>query len=87
MLAIIMLTSFAVIMLLIGFFEIRLPFVNRGNAILKKEKKLVKEPSKSIEVFYRTIRVENWLHKIQQLRNTDITVTDSIRESAIVELS
>jgi hypothetical protein len=66
MLTIIILTAIAIIMLCIGFFDVRLPFINSENSFIDKNKKLEKEPAKAIESFYRTLKVESWLNNIQR---------------------
>jgi len=82
MITLIILTVVAVIMLLIGFFEVRLPFINRGNvekkAVLmtgngsKKLNKEETEPVKSIKAFYMTVRAENWLSNTQRRMTSDV---------------
>ena len=72
MLTIIILTGIAIIALCIGFFEVRLPFINRKNLVSEKKDKHVKEPEKSIEAFYRTIRTESWLYNIEHRRASDV---------------
>ena len=72
MLTIIILTSIAIIALLIGFFEVRIPFINRKAIATEKKNKIVKEPSKNIEALYRTMRAENWLYNIENRRASDV---------------
>ena len=72
MLTIIILTSIAIIALFIGFFEVRIPFINRKATAAEKKNKIVKEPAKSIEAFYRTIRAESWLYNIENRRASDV---------------
>ena len=70
MLTIIILTVIAIITLCIGFFDVRLPFIN--TRISQKQEKTEKQPSKSAEAFYRTIRVESWLNNIQHRSTSEI---------------
>ncbi len=72
MLTIIILTGIAIIALFIGFFEVKLPFINRKNSVLEKKNKIVKDSSKSIEAFYRTVRAESWLSNIEQRRSSEV---------------
>jgi len=66
MITIIILTVIAIVTLCIGFFDVRLPFINSHISLIDKNIKAEKEPSKTIESFYRTIRVESWLNNIQR---------------------
>ena len=72
MLTIIILTGIAVIALFIGFFEVRIPFINKKAIATEKKNKIVKEPAKSIEAFYRTIRAESWLYNIENRKTSDV---------------
>ena len=72
MLTIIILTSIAIIALFIGFFEVRMPFINRKTIATEKKNKIGKEPAKTIEAFYRTMRAENWLYNIENRRASDV---------------
>lgn len=72
MLTIIILTGIAIIALFIGFFEVRLPFINRKNTVTEKKNKIVKDPARSIEAFYRTVRAESWLSNIEQRRASGV---------------
>lgn len=72
MLTIIILTAIAIITLLIGFFEVRLPLINRKNPEVEKNNKLAKDSAKSIESFYRTVRAESWLSNIEQRRASNV---------------
>jgi len=64
MLAIIILTIVAVFMLVVGFFDIRLPYISNSNP-LSKSRKFEKGADESIEALYRTLRAERWLSKIR----------------------
>lgn len=70
MLTIIILTGIAIIALGIGFFDLRLPVINKNNIVAGKKNS--KDPSKNIESFYRTIRAETWLYNIEQRRTTEV---------------
>lgn len=70
MLTIIILACIAVLTLCVGFFEVRLPFINSKVGVSEKKNK--KEPAKSIEAFYRTIRAESWLYNIQNRSTSDV---------------
>jgi hypothetical protein len=81
MLAIIILTVFAVATLIIGFLDIRLPFVPKNDGISLKEKNIAKEPSKSLESFYRTIRVESWLNKIREQGGSSLESVEGLHKT------
>ena len=83
MLTIIILAGIAVMALFIGFFEIQLPFINRKNNVDKKEKKMVKESSKSIESFYRTVRMESWLYNIKHRSTGDIASSEALSKTLL----
>jgi hypothetical protein len=70
MLTIIILTGIAIIALGIGFFDLRFPLINKNNNVTGKKNS--REPSKNIESFYRTTRVETWLYNIEQRRATEV---------------
>ena len=70
MLTIIILTGIAIIALIIGFFEVRIPFISRKAT--EKKNKIEKAPAKTIEAFYRTMRAENWLYNIENRRASDV---------------
>ncbi|MEP7163555.1 MAG: hypothetical protein ABI741_02615 [Ferruginibacter sp.] len=71
MLTIIILTGIAIIALCIGFFEVRLPFIN-GRNITEKKNKSVNEPAKTLEGFYRSLRAESWLYNVQNRSTSDV---------------
>lgn len=72
MLTIIILIGIAIIALCIGFFEVKLPLINRKNTVPERKNNAVKDPSRSIESFYRTVRAESWLSNIEQRRASNV---------------
>ena len=72
MLTIIILAAIAIIALCIGFFEVKLPFFDKKKAVTERKTKISKEPAKSIEAFYRTVRAESWLYNIEHRRASDV---------------
>lgn len=73
MLTFIILAGVAVIALFIGFFDIRLPFINKKNPNINENASRGKQsdPVKSIEAFYRSVRAESWLNSIQLRQASD----------------
>ena len=77
MLTIIILTSLALVTLIIGFFEIRLPFIYKEEAV--KGKKAVKDTPGNIEALYRTIRFQSWFNKIKLGNENSTTGSENMR--------